>query len=192
MNIGVLALQGGYQAHVNCLNKLNCIATRVRDPATLSTTDALIIPGGESSVLIKLLKENGLWACLIDYDKPMLATCAGAILLAREVLSPVQASLNRMSITVKRNAYGRQLASQIVMGDNLITAQAMEMVFIRAPEITLLEENTSIKVLARYRDRVVAVQENNLSAASFHPELSQDSYLHRYFIQQIVEQESVL
>lgn len=190
MNIGVLALQGGYQAHVNCLNRLNRLATLVRDPATLATTDALVIPGGESSVFIKLLQENGLWACLIDYEKPILATCAGAILLARHVLSPAQASLNRMSIAVKRNAYGRQRASQIVTGDNLITAQAMEMVFIRAPEITLLE-HSSVKVLARYRDRVVAVQENNLIAASFHPELSQDSYLHRYFIQQ-VEQEPAL
>ena len=184
MNIGVLALQGGYQAHVNCLNKLNCTATLVRDPLTLTTTDALIIPGGESSVLIKLLKENGLWSCLIAYDKPILATCAGAILLARQVLSPAQDSLNRMAMAIKRNAYGRQLASQVVSGDNLITGQPMEMVFIRAPEITLLE-NSPIKVLARYRDRVVAVQENNLIAASFHPELSQDSYLHRYFIQQI-------
>ena len=191
MNIGVLALQGGYQAHVNCLNKLNSVATLVRDPATLATSDALIIPGGESSVLIKLLKQNGLWNSLINYNKPMLATCAGAILLARQVLSPVQASLNRIAIAVKRNAYGRQLASQIVIGDNLITAQAMEMVFIRAPEITLLE-NTPVKILARYRDRVVAVQENNIIAASFHPELSQDSYLHRYFIKQIVEQGSAL
>ena len=83
MNIGVLALQGGYQAHVNCLNKLNSVATLVRDPATLATSDALIIPGGESSVLIKLLKQNGLWNSLINYNKPMLATCAGAILLAR-------------------------------------------------------------------------------------------------------------
>lgn len=191
MNIGVLALQGSYQAHVSCLNKLNSTATLVRDPSTLAKTDALIIPGGESSVLIKLLKENGLWACLIDYDKPMLATCAGAILLARQVLSPVQASLNRIGIAVKRNAYGRQLASQIVTGINLITAQAMEMVFIRAPEISVLE-NTSVKVLARYQDRVVAVQENKIIAASFHPELSQDNYLHRYFIQQIAEQEPAL
>ncbi len=186
MNIGVLALQGGYQAHVNCLNKLNSRTTLVRDPAALATTDALIIPGGESSVLIKLLKENELWNCLIDYDKPLLATCAGTILLAQQVL-PVQASLNRVAIAVKRNAYGRQRASQIVIGDNLTTAQAMEMVFIRAPEISLLE-NTDVKVLARYRDRVAAVQENNIIAASFHPELSQDSYLHRHFIQQIVSQ----
>lgn len=186
MNIGVLALQGGYQAHINCLDKLRISCSLVRDPSTLALTDALIIPGGESSVFLKLLQDNELWHGLINYDKPMLGTCAGAILLARNVLSPTQISLNRIAISVTRNAYGRQLASQAVTGTSyLTTEQPMEMVFIRAPKISVLE-NTSVKVLARYQDDIVAVQENNIIVASFHPELTQDDSLHRYFIEQLV------
>ncbi len=184
MNIGVLALQGGYQAHINCLNKLGVFCSLVRDRRTLTASDALIIPGGESSVLIKLLKQQQLWTSLIDYDKPILGTCAGAILLAKSVLSPTQESLCRINICATRNAYGRQLASQVVSGQCVVRNLAMEMVFIRAPKLTLLD-NTNIKILAKYHDQIVAVQENNIIAASFHPELGQDNYLHRYFIQQV-------
>ncbi|MEN9449558.1 MAG: glutamine amidotransferase subunit PdxT [Pseudomonadota bacterium] len=184
MNIGVLALQGGYQAHINCLTKLGVFCSLVRDRRTLTASDALILPGGESSVLIKLLKQYQLWTSLMDYDKPILGTCAGAILLAKSVLSPTQDSLGRINIFVTRNAYGRQLASRVVNGHCVVRDRAMEMVFIRAPKLTLLE-NTDIKVLAKYQDQIVAVQENNIIAASFHPELSQDNYLHRYFIQQV-------
>jgi pyridoxal 5'-phosphate synthase pdxT subunit len=184
MNIGVLALQGGYQAHISCLNKLGVFCSLVRDRATLKASDALIIPGGESSVLIKLLHHCQLWISLMDYDKPILGTCAGAILLAKSVVSPTQESLRRINICATRNAYGRQLASQVVSGHCVVRDLGMEMIFIRAPKLTLLE-NTDIKVLAKYHDQIVAVQENNIIAASFHPELSQDNYLHRYFIQQV-------
>jgi pyridoxal 5'-phosphate synthase pdxT subunit len=185
MNIGVLALQGGYQAHIRCLNKLGVFCSWVRDRRTLTASDALIIPGGESSVLIKLLKQQQLWASLIDYDKPILGTCAGAILLAKSVLSPIQESLGRLNICATRNAYGRQLASQVISGHCVISDRAMEMVFIRAPKLTLLDDNSHIKVLAKYQDQIVAVHEKNIIATSFHPELSQDNYLHRYFIQQV-------
>lgn len=184
MNIGVLALQGGYKAHINCLSKLGVFCSLVRDRRTLMASDALIIPGGESSVLIKLLKQYQLWLSLMDYDKPLLGTCAGAILLAKSVLSPSQDSLRRINICATRNAYGRQLASRVVNGHCLVRDLTMEMVFIRAPKLTLLD-NTNIKILAKYQDQVVAVQENNIIAASFHPELSKDNYLHRYFIQQV-------
>ncbi|WP_342227097.1 pyridoxal 5'-phosphate synthase glutaminase subunit PdxT [Rickettsiella endosymbiont of Rhagonycha lignosa] len=184
MHIGVLALQGGFQAHIDCLNKLGVFCSRVRDRRAMTTSDALIIPGGESSVLIKLLKQQQLWTSLIDYDKPILGICAGAILLAKTVLSPTQDSLGRISICATRNAYGRQLASQVVSGQCMVRDLAMEMVFIRAPKLTLLK-NADIKVLAKYHDQIVAVQENNVIAASFHPELSQDNYLHRYFVQQV-------
>lgn len=184
MNIGVLALQGGYQAHIRCLNKLGVFCSLVRDRPTLTASDALIIPGGESSVLIKLLKQYQLWTNLMDYDKPILGTCAGAILLAKSVVSPTQDSLRRINLCATRNAYGRQLASRVVNGHCVVSNRAMEMVFIRAPKLTLLD-NTPVKVLAKYQDHVVAVQENNIIAASFHPELSQDNYLHRYFIQQV-------
>lgn len=184
MNIGVLALQGGYQAHINSLNKLGVFCSLVRDRPTLTATDALIIPGGESSVMIKLLHQYQLWMSLMDYDKPILGICAGAILLAQSVLSPTQDSLRRINICATRNAYGRQLASRIVNGHCVVRNLAMEMVFIRAPKLTILE-NSHVKVLAQYRDDIVAVQENNIIAASFHPELSQDNYLHRYFIKQV-------
>jgi pyridoxal 5'-phosphate synthase pdxT subunit len=184
MHIGVLALQGGYQAHIDCLNKLGMFCSLVRDRRAMTTSDALIIPGGESSVLIKLLKKQQLWTSLIDYNKPILGICAGAILLAKTVLSPTQDSLGRISICATRNAYGRQLASQVVKGQCIIRNLAMEMVFIRAPQFTLLE-NADIKVLAKYHNQIVAVQENNVIAASFHPELSQDNFLHRYFVQQV-------
>lgn len=184
MNIGVLALQGGYQTHIDCLNKLGVFCSLIRDRRALISSDALIIPGGESSVFIKLLKQQQLWTSLIDYDKPILGICAGAILLAKTVLSPTQDSLGRISICATRNAYGRQLASQVVSGQCIVRDIAMEMVFIRAPKLTPLE-NAEIKVLAKYQDQIVAVQENNVIAASFHPELSQDNYLHRYFVQQV-------
>ncbi len=185
MNIGVLALQGGYQAHIDVLNKLGVYCSLIRERRALHASDALIIPGGESSTLIKLLKEQQLWTPLKNYNKPILGTCAGAILLAKRVVSPTQESLNRINISAIRNAYGRQLASQIVRGHCLTNNAAMEMVFIRAPKLKLLNNNAKLKILATYHEEVVAVQENNIIAASFHPELSQDNYLHRYFIQQV-------
>lgn len=184
MHIGVLALQGAYQAHINCLNNLGVFCSLIRDRRALMACDALILPGGESSALIKLLKQQQLWTALMDYNKPILGICAGAILLAKKVLSPTQDSLGHISICATRNAFGRQLASQIVSGHCVVRDATMEMVFIRAPQLTLLE-NTKLKILAKYQDRIVAVQENNVIAASFHPELSQDNYLHRYFIQQV-------
>lgn len=184
MNIGVLGLQGGYQAHIDCLNKLGTFCSLVRDRATLKASDALIIPGGESSVMIALLKQQQLWTSLMDYSKPILGTCAGAILLAKSVVSPTQDSLGLINIRATRNAYGRQRASQIVKGYCVERDLPMEMVFIRAPKLTRLDD-MPIKILAYYQDQIVAVQENNIIAASFHPELSQDNYLHRYFIQQV-------
>ncbi len=184
MNIGVLALQGAYQAHMTTLRQLNVEASLVRHYKELTYTDALMIPGGESSVLIKLLQENEMWNALMAYKKPILGTCAGAILLAKEVLSPAQASLNRIDITIERNAFGRQLASQIKTGNCLLTQNKIEMVFIRAPKITHHNKKT-VKILANHNDQPVAVQQGNCIAATFHPELSSDKHLHTYFIQQI-------
>ena len=184
MNIGVLALQGGYQAHVTTLKQLNVEATLVRNPKELARTDALIIPGGESSVFIKLLQENDTWRALNAYKKPILGTCAGAILLAKNVLSPAQATLNRIDMTITRNAYGRQLASQISIGNCVLTQSEIEMIFIRAPKITRIDKKT-VKILANHDNQPVAVQQGNCIAATFHPELSADNNLHTYFIQQI-------
>lgn len=184
MHIGVLALQGSYQAHASTLKRLNVATILVRHPKELASTDALIIPGGESSVFIKLLHENGSWNALMDYKKPILGTCAGAILLASNVLSPSQPTLNRIAITLERNAYGRQLASQIKTGNCLLTQNEIEMIFIRAPKITSIDKKT-VKILANQDNQPVAVQQGNCIAVTFHPELSQDNRLHTYFIQQV-------
>jgi pyridoxal 5'-phosphate synthase pdxT subunit len=184
MIIGVLALQGGYQAHASVLSQLNVEHCLVRDANELTSTDGLIIPGGESSVFIHLMKQNDLWTQLSQYKKPILGTCAGAILLAKKVLSPSQAALNRISITIERNAYGRQLASQVTTGRCLLTRCHIEMVFIRAPKIIAIDK--SVKILAEHQGQPVAVQEANCIAVTFHPELSPDNNLHHYFIQQVI------
>ena len=190
MKIGILALQGGYQAHAESLKKLDVGYSYVRHPNELNDTDALIIPGGESAVFIKLLSENNLWDALIAYKKPILGTCAGAILLAKKVCSPSQATLNRISMSIERNAYGRQLASHITTGTYLPTQTDIEMLFIRAPKITAIDKKT-VSVLVSHHQQPMAVQENNCIAATFHPELSRDNTLHRYFIQQVLAHETV-
>jgi pyridoxal 5'-phosphate synthase pdxT subunit len=183
MRVGILALQGGYQAHAQALAPWNISIAYIRDTADLLDTDGLIIPGGESSVLINLLQKNGLWNALMDYKKPIFGTCAGAILLAKEVLAPAQASLGRINMIIERNAYGRQLASQVQTGNCLLSQSEIEMVFIRAPKISRVAKQ--VKILAEYHQQPVAVQEGNCIAATFHPELSQMNTLHRYFIQHI-------
>lgn len=182
MNIGILALQGGYQAHADCLKKMKVASCYVRHPDELIDTDGFIIPGGESAVFIKLSSENNLWRALMDYKKPILGTCAGAILLAKEVCSPSQVTLNRINIRIERNAYGRQLSSHIATGTCLFTQSDIEMLFIRAPKITAITKKT-VKILVTHHHQPMAVQENNCIAATFHPELSSDNSLHSYFIE---------
>jgi 5'-phosphate synthase pdxT subunit len=184
MNIGILALQGGYQAHADCLKKLNITASYVRHPNELNDTDGLIIPGGESAVFIKLLAENNIWDALIRYKKPIFGTCAGAILLAKNVTSPSQATLNRIDMHIERNAYGRQLASHIATGTCLFTQTDIEMLFIRAPKISAIDKKT-VNLLVTHHHQPTAVQQDNCIAATFHPELSSDNRLHSYFIQQV-------
>lgn len=185
MIIGILALQGGYQAHALKLSQLNVKHCLVRDANALASTDGLIIPGGESSVFIHLMKQSDLWTHLSHYKKPILGTCAGAILLAKKVVSPSQATLNRINITIERNAYGGQLSSQITTGNCLLTRSYLEMVFIRAPKIITIDK--SVKILAEHQGQAVAVQEANCIALTFHPELSSDKHLHHYFIQQVTD-----
>ena len=182
LTIGILALQGGYASHQQLLNQRLAIDTiLVRTPADLVASDGLILPGGESTVLIRLLQESQLWQALIDYNKPLFGTCAGAILLAQAV-SPAQATLNRIGIALRRNAAGRQLASDIKTGCYRLTQQSMEMVLIRAPKIEAILRST-VKILATLDDQVTAAQEDHTIAATFHPELTQDTTLHTYFVQ---------
>ena len=178
--IGVLALQGDFDAHRKRLEELGAEVVLVRKPEQLDTIDGLVIPGGESSTFLKLLGEAGL-ENLNQFvrAKPTFGTCAGAILLAREVENPQQAGLGAIDIGVRRNAYGRQLDSSIREG--LFQGSPTEMVFIRAPKIIRL--GAGVEVLATEGHDPVMVRQGNIMAATFHPELSADPSIHRAFVE---------
>ena len=181
--VGVLALQGDFEAHRKALEHAGANVTEVRTSAQLESNDGLIIPGGESTTMLKMLEYDNLFEPLRHFGlhKPIFGTCAGAILVARSVSNPPQASLNLMDIEVERNGYGRQLDSRIVTltlpdGD-------MEAVFIRAPIIR--KTGAGVKVLATYLDSPVFAEEGRHMVATFHPELTRDSRVHRYFVEKL-------
>jgi 5'-phosphate synthase pdxT subunit len=179
--IGVLALQGNFHAHCHALGRAGAEAAEVRTAKDLQTIDGLIIPGGESTTMLKLLDEENLFEPLREFgaQKPIFGTCAGAILLASEVLNPAQRSLGLMDLTVERNAYGRQIDSRIAQID--LEGEKAEAVFIRAPVIRRTGPET--KVLATYLDAPVLVQHGKHMVATFHPELSSSNSVHAMFIQ---------
>lgn len=183
MKIGILALQGDYAAHGRVLQQLNIEWQSIRSTDELSTVDGLIIPGGESTTLLKLL--NGEFIseikALPSKNKPIFGTCAGAILLAKHVTHPKQTSLGLVDITIERNAYGRQLDSQIGYGDTTLQETPLEMVFIRAPRITQTSEE--VKTIARFLDQPTCVQQGLNMVATFHPELSTNHILHQHFVE---------
>jgi 5'-phosphate synthase pdxT subunit len=179
MKIGVLALQGDFDAHRKRLEELGAEVVLVKKPEQLDDIAGLIIPGGESSTFLKLLGEDG-FAKLKDFVrvKPTFGTCAGAILLANEVENPKQAGLGALDITIRRNAYGRQVDSSIREGQFL--NDPMEMVFIRAPKIERVGKG--VEVVAIEGNDPVMVRKGKTLAATFHPELSDDSRIHQYFL----------
>jgi pyridoxal 5'-phosphate synthase pdxT subunit len=182
MKIGVLALQGDFEAHRKRLEQLGAEVVLVRNPAQLDAIDGLIIPGGESSTFLKLLGEAGLEKLKQFVRlKPTFGTCAGAILLAKEVENPNQAGLGAIDITVQRNAYGRQLDSSIREG--LFQGSPTEMVFIRAPKISRV--GPGVEVLATEGQDPVVVRQGNVMAATFHPELSTDGRIHAEFLDRV-------
>ena len=182
MKIGVLALQGDFEAHRKRLEELGAEVVLVRNPAQLDGIDGLIIPGGESSTFLKLLGEAGLEKLKQFVRlKPTFGTCAGAILLAKEVENPNQAGLGAIDITVQRNAYGRQLDSSIREG--LFQGSPTEMVFIRAPKISRV--GPGVEVLATEGQDPVVVRQGNVMAATFHPELSTDGRIHAEFLDRV-------
>jgi pyridoxal 5'-phosphate synthase pdxT subunit len=182
MKIGVLALQGDFDAHRKRLDELGAEVVLVRNPAQLDAIDGLIIPGGESSTFLKLLGEAGLEKLKQFVRlKPTFGTCAGAILLAKEVENPSQAGLGAIDITVQRNAYGRQLDSSIREG--LFQGSPTEMVFIRAPKISRV--GPGVEVLATEGQDPVVVRQGNVMAATFHPELSTDGRIHAEFLNRV-------
>jgi pyridoxal 5'-phosphate synthase pdxT subunit len=179
MKIGVLALQGDFDAHRRRLEELGADVVLVRKPEQLDELNGLIIPGGESGTFLKLLREDGL-AKLKGFVrvKPTFGTCAGCILLATDVENPKQAGLGALDITVRRNAYGRQIDSSIRDGQFL--NEPIEMVFIRAPKIERVGEG--VEVIATEGEDPVLVRKGKTMAATFHPELSDDRRIHQYFL----------
>ena len=183
MNIGVLAIQGDYAAHAAALNRLGVAHSFVRIPSDLAGVEGVILPGGESSTHLKVMTEEGLFGALKDFAAKggaFFGTCAGAILLAREVHGPAQASLGLLDITILRNGYGRQLASDVHMGKTKLRKEPLEMVFIRAPIIESVGQG--IEVLAEEAGHPVLVREGRVMAATFHPELTDDSTVHEHFL----------
>jgi 5'-phosphate synthase pdxT subunit len=189
MKIGVLALQGDFDAHRRRLEELGAEVVLVKKPEQLDAIDGLVIPGGESGTFLKLLGEEG-FAKLKDFvrAKPTFGTCAGAILLATEVENPRQQGLGAIDIRIRRNAYGRQIDSSIRNG-RLMPDHAgespLEMVFIRAPKIEHVGKG--VEILATEGADPVAVRQGRVMAATFHPELSDDRRIHQLFLDLITD-----
>lgn len=182
LTIGVLALQGAYDAHARTLTALGAVPRLVRVPDELDRLDGLIMPGGESTTMLKFLERNGFFDILQTYvaSTPTFGTCAGAILLATHVEGPPQRSLAALDITVERNAYGRQIDSAILTAETSLPGGPLEMVFIRAPRIRLT--GPGVETLATRDGFPTLVRSGHLLAATFHPELSRDSRVHQLFL----------
>jgi pyridoxal 5'-phosphate synthase pdxT subunit len=184
MKIGVLALQGDFDAHRRRLEELGAEVVLVKKPEQLDQIDGLVIPGGESGTFLKLLGEAGFEKLKqFVHSKPTFGTCAGAILLATEVENPKQAGLGALDIRIRRNAYGRQLDSSICEGrfiEGTPNGSPIEMVFIRAPKIEHL--GPEVEVIATEGNDPVAVRQGKTMAATFHPELSADPRVHQAFL----------
>ena len=182
LTIGVLALQGAFEAHAKALAELGVSAKLIRTPGELHGLDGLIIPGGESTTFLKFLERGGFLDALQSFveTRPTFGTCAGAILLAQRVENPEQKSLAVLDITIERNAYGRQIDSTIVTAPTKLEGGPLEMVFIRAPRIT--RTGPEVETLATRDDFPVLVRQGHLLAATFHPELSGDRRVHRLFL----------
>jgi 5'-phosphate synthase pdxT subunit len=179
IRIGVLAIQGDFDAHKKRLEELRADVVLVRKPEQLEEIDGLVIPGGESGAFLKILGEEG-FSKLREFVRlrPTFGTCAGAIMLAKEVTNPDQPGLGALDISIRRNAYGRQLDSSIREG--IFTGVPLEMVFIRAPKIERV--GPDVEVIATEGNDPVAVRQGRAMAATFHPELSADSRVHQEFL----------
>jgi pyridoxal 5'-phosphate synthase pdxT subunit len=181
--IGVLAIQGDYAAHADALAKAGATPVEVRKREELEGLDGLIIPGGESTPMLKFLERRHLFEDLQKFCRrlPVFGTCAGAILLAREVRNPPQTSLGVLDAVIERNAYGRQIDSSILFSDTKLPGEKLEMVFIRAPRI--VETGPAVEVLAKRDGLPTLVRQGNLMAATFHPELTPDDRrVHKAFV----------
>jgi 5'-phosphate synthase pdxT subunit len=183
MKVGILAVQGDFEAHGATLRRLGVEPVFVRSPGDLEGLDAIILPGGESTTQWKFLVEDGLDGALLrlaERGGAFFGTCAGAILLAREVSHPAQPSLGLADITVIRNAYGRQLASEVRHESTKLSSSPMEMVFIRAPMIE--RTGPGVDILAKSEAKPVLMRQGQILISTFHPELTSDTTVHDYFV----------
>ncbi|NLI15935.1 MAG: pyridoxal 5'-phosphate synthase glutaminase subunit PdxT [candidate division Zixibacteria bacterium] len=178
--IGILALQGDYFEHGRVLKKLGHKFIYVKTPEELIQVESLILPGGESTTMRKLAKQNKLWDRLKKFKGPMLGTCAGIILMAKEITGPSEEGLGLLDVTIARNAYGSQINSFTDMGQYIQKKKNIEMVFIRAPQITRIGERC--EVIAEYKGQPVGVQQGNLIGLTFHPEISRNYDLIERFL----------
>ena len=183
--VGVLALQGDFEAHRKKLEQAGAQVVEVRTPEDLNGLQGLVIPGGESTTMLRLLDATGMKEPLRDFAQkhPIFGTCAGAILVAKQVTNPVQESLGLLNIEVQRNAYGRQLDSRIIRLQPELEGGDIEAVFIRAPIIR--QVGPEAKVLASYDGDPVLVEEGRHLVATFHPELSSGNRVHRLFLDKV-------
>ncbi len=185
MRVGVLALQGDFEAHAKALARAGAEPVEVRTVAELDSVRALVIPGGESTTMLKLMSYYEMFEPLKAFaaERPVFGTCAGAILVASEVLNPPQASLNLVDLSIERNGYGRQLDSRVVKvkEHGLGGDPELEVVLIRAPII----RRTGGEVLASYMDSPILVDYGRHMVATFHPELTEDSRVHTLFLSRV-------
>lgn len=183
MRIGILAVQGDFEAHAKMLAGMGVDSVEVRTPADLAGCDGLILPGGESTTQLQFLREEGLDEAIHKFaadDKAIFGTCAGAILLATEVKNPAQDSLGLLDMTVLRNGYGRQMYSDVVSGPSTLRKEPLEMVFIRGPVFERV--GPGVEVLAEYAGKPALVQKGRVMASAFHPELTSDTTVHDRFV----------
>lgn len=184
MKIGILAVQGDFEAHAAMLHSLGVETVEVRTVAGLQGCDGIILPGGESTTQLQFLQEEGLFAAIRKFSaagRAVFGTCAGAVLLASHVKNPPQDSLGLMDMTILRNGYGRQLASDVFFGPTQLKRSPLEMVFIRGPIIESAAPD--VAVLAEHAGKPALVQKDNVLAATFHPELTDDTTVHEHFLQ---------
>jgi 5'-phosphate synthase pdxT subunit len=182
--VGILAIQGDFAMHAKMLDRLGAPWRLIKHARELQEVEGLILPGGESTTILKFFAGEGIGEAVRQFaagGKPVFGTCAGAILLAGDTTDPSQQTLGLLDITVERNAYGRQIDSSIRTGECPgLSDHPIEMVFIRAPIIRRVGD--LVKVLGRADGLPVLVEQNNLLAATFHPELTEDETVHRYFL----------
>ena len=183
ITIGVLALQGDYEAHTRAFANAGARTVLVRKPEELAGLDGLVLPGGESTTMLKFLENKGFFEALgaLISATPCFATCAGCILVAREVLHPKQRSLGLLDATVERNAYGRQIDSTILTLPTELPGGPLEMVFIRAPRITRV--GPGVEVLGCRDGFPVLVRQGDLLVATFHPEMTSDTRVQQLFLE---------